>query len=216
MTSFHHICKFFLTGKPISTFGLNLKVLCSCLHRSIATIPYKAVKMDGVSAASSVIAAIQITQQIFTICHTYYWEVKNARRDIQLLSNEVASLKDVLTNLKDLGDSSTSAELSSLRLLNQPNGPLDRCRTDLEALIAQLEPGMRTGDSKMKQFELKALKWPFSSKDVHKVIAVIERNKTFFNLALSSDQMYVRVLLFIDCHFSSKCQECRLKSSLTI
>jgi hypothetical protein len=152
--------------------------------------------MDGVSAAASVIAVIQIAQQIFTICHTYYLEARDARRDIQLLSDEVASLKDVLTNLKDLGDTSTSAELSSLKLLNQPNGPLDCCRTELEALIAKLEPGTRMGDIKMKQFGLKALKWPFSSRDVHKVIAVIERNKTFFNLAISSDQMYVRVLLF--------------------
>jgi ankyrin repeat domain-containing protein 50 len=158
--------------------------------------------MDGLSAAASVIAVIQITQQIFIICQTYYLEVKDARKDIQLLSDEVTSLKDVLTNLKDLGDSPSSAELSSLKLLNQPNGPLERCEADLRALVTKLEPGTRTGDSKMKQFGLRALKWPFSSKDVYKVITAIERNKNLFNLALSSDQMYVETLLFVDCHYS--------------
>jgi ankyrin repeat domain-containing protein 50 len=147
--------------------------------------------MDGLSAVASVIAVIQITQQIFTICQTYYLEVKDARKDIRLLRDEVTSLQDVLTNIKYLGDFIGSAELLNLKLLNQPNGPLYHCQVELETLFSKLEPGTKTGHGKMKHFGLRALKWPLTSNDVHKVITQTERRKTLFNLALSSDQMCV-------------------------
>jgi Fungal N-terminal domain of STAND proteins len=152
--------------------------------------------MDGLSAATSVIAVIQIAQHVFTICQTYYSEVKDARKDIQLLRDEMTSLQDVLTHVKELGDSLSAAELSSLKLLNQPNGPLERCQAELEKLFVKLEAGANPSDGKMKQFGLRALKWPFSSKDVQKIITHIEKSKTLFNLALSSDQMYVLVTFY--------------------
>ena len=105
--------------------------------------------MDGLSAAASVIAVIQISGHVFDLCRTYYFEVRNARKDIQRLRDEVTSLQDVLTNVADLPDSPGSAKLSILGL-NQSDGPLQQCRTELTELATKLEAGQ--GKDKMKQF----------------------------------------------------------------
>jgi hypothetical protein len=141
--------------------------------------------MDPVSAAASVIAVVQISAQVFDLCRTYFLEVKEARKDIQLLRDEVTSLQDVLTNVADLAEDPGSAKLSILSLLNQQDGPLQRCQKDLIGLFAKLELGQ--GKHKMKQFGLRALKWPFSSKDVEKLLTTIGRHKATFNLALTGD-----------------------------
>ena len=72
--------------------------------------------MDGLSAAASVIAAVQISGQVFNLCQTYYSEVSDARRDMQRLCDEVTSLRNVLINVACL----TSDKLPILDLLNQP------------------------------------------------------------------------------------------------
>jgi hypothetical protein len=141
--------------------------------------------MDPFSGAASVIAVVQISGQVFDLCRTYYLEVKEARKDIQLIRDEVISLQDVLTNVADLAEDPDSAKLPILSLLNQPDGPVQQCQKDLAGLVAKLEPGQ--GKSKMKQFGLRALKWPFSSKDVEKLLATIGRHKATFNLALTAD-----------------------------
>ncbi|KAH0533900.1 hypothetical protein FGG08_007482, partial [Glutinoglossum americanum] len=141
--------------------------------------------MDGLSAAAGVIAVVQISGQVFDLCRTYYLEVKDARKDIKRLRDEVTSLQDVLANVADLADAPGSAKLSILGLLNRPDGPVQQCQTDLIGLVEKLEPWQ--GKDKMKQFGLRALKWPFSSKDVDKAITAIGRYKATFNLALTAD-----------------------------
>lgn len=141
--------------------------------------------MDGLSAAASVIAVVQVSAQVFDLCRTYYMEVKEARKDIKCLRDEVTSLQDVLTNVADLVEDPSSAKLSILSLLNQQDGPVQQCQRDLLGLVAKLEPGQ--GKNKMKQFGLRALKWPFRSKDVEKLLMSIGRHKATFNLALTGD-----------------------------
>lgn len=142
--------------------------------------------MDGLSVAASIIAAIQISGQVFDLCRTYYSEIRDARTDIERLRDEMISLQHVLTRITDLTKTSGSTELSTLALLNQPDGPVQRCLAELIALIAILNPGQ--GNDKMRRFGLRALKWPFSSKEVDKAIEAIERHKETFNLALAADQ----------------------------
>lgn len=143
--------------------------------------------MDPVSAAASVIAVVQISGQVFQLCQAYYSGVKGARKDIKLLRDEVISLQDVLTYVADLAEDPGSANPSILNLLNQQNGPVQQCQKDLEGLVVKLEPGQE--NNKMKQFGLRALKWPFSSKDVEKLLATIGRHKATFNLALTADNV---------------------------
>jgi hypothetical protein len=142
--------------------------------------------MDGISAAASIIAVIQISGQVIDLCRTYYSEVRDAKADIQRLREEITSLQTVLTKVADLANAPDAAELSTLGLLNQPDGPVQQCLTELIKLAAKLNAGQ--GKDTIKQFGLRALKWPFSSKDVDKAITTIERHKATFNLALAADQ----------------------------
>ena len=137
--------------------------------------------------AASVIAVVQISGQVFDLCRKYYLEVKSARKEIQRLRDEVISLQDVLTSVADLPKAPSSTNQSTLRLLSQPNGPLQRCQIDLEKLVVDLNPGPE--HDKMKQFGSRALQWPFNSKAVDKAITTIERYKQTFNLALTADHM---------------------------
>ena len=153
-----------------------------------ASIPNPAlssVDMDPLSAATSVIAVVQISGQVFGLCWEYYSEVKDAKEDIKRLRDEVKSLQDVVTKVADLVDAPT-AKPSVMDLLSQPDGPVQQCLTELIKLAAKLNPGQ--GKDTMKRFGLRALKWPFSSKDVDKAITTIERHKATFNLALTADQ----------------------------
>ena len=143
--------------------------------------------MDGLSATASIIAVIQISGQAFDLCQTYFSEVKEARKSIQRLRDEIMSLKDVLTDVRDLDKDLSSTERSILNLLNQDDGPVQQCQKDLTGLIVKLDPNQ--GKSKMKQFGLRAWKWPFTSKDVEKLLVVIGRHKATFTLALTVDHV---------------------------
>ncbi|KAL5325365.1 hypothetical protein ACEPPN_006490 [Leptodophora sp. 'Broadleaf-Isolate-01'] len=145
--------------------------------------------MDGLSGAASIIAVIDISAKIFELCQTYVSAVKEARKDIQRLRDGVTSLQDVLTDVRDLAEDSSSSRRSIFSRLSQHNGPVQQCERDLRRLVAQLELG--EGESKMRQFGLRALKWPFSSKDIDKRLQIINEHKATFTLALTSDNLQV-------------------------
>jgi len=143
--------------------------------------------MDGLSGAASVIAVINISAKIFELCQTYVSAVKEARKDIQRLRDGVTSLQDVLTDVRDLAEDSSLSRRSVFSCINQHNGPVQQCERDLRQLVVQLEPG--EGEGKMRRFGLRALKWPFSSKDIDKRLHIINDHKATFTLALTSDNL---------------------------
>ena len=143
--------------------------------------------MDGISAAASVIAVIEISGQVYSLCSKYYLEVKDARKDIKSLREELASLDEVLTKVVDLARVPSPNQLAILALLNQTEGPVQQCRAQLTDLVVKLEHWQ--GKDKMKRFGLRALKWPFSSKEVNNCLLVIGRYKATFELALTADHM---------------------------
>jgi ankyrin repeat domain-containing protein 50 len=104
--------------------------------------------MDPLSVTASVIAVIQISSQIFGVCQTYYKEVKDARNDMGRLRDEVMSLQDVSTNSKDLRLDPSSAKLSIIKLLGQPDRPLQQCQKDPTELLLKLNPGQRNNKIK--------------------------------------------------------------------
>ncbi|MCJ1437731.1 hypothetical protein MMC27_007118 [Xylographa pallens] len=138
--------------------------------------------MDPLSITASIVAVIQISQQLFDLCQTYYKGVKNARNDIKRLRDEVTALSDVLTQISDLADEPGADALATLDIIK---GPLQSCGDDLSLLSQRLDPGH---GKEMKQFGFRALKWPFSTKEVEKTLAVIDRHKNMFTLALTADQ----------------------------
>jgi ankyrin repeat domain-containing protein 50 len=146
--------------------------------------------MDGLSAAASAIAVIQISFQIFDFCMTYYLNVKDARNDIQRLRNEIISLQDILISVIDLVNAPNSGSMHTLDLVNKDEGSLKQCQLELTALAAKLDPGETSSKFKLA---LRTVKWPLNSKEVHKTLAAISRYKSLFVLALTTDQVYVNL-----------------------
>ena len=97
--------------------------------------------MDGLSGAASVIAVIDISAKVASLCLQYSTEVKNAKRDVERLHCKVNDTKNVLEKLQQLLEKQDESQLSTTRTL--PDS-LQRCfkeLTELEATLqAKLEP----------------------------------------------------------------------------
>ena len=143
----------------------------------------KGHKMDGLSVAASLIAVVQLSAQVFSLCQEYYIGVKHARDEIQRLSNEVLAIHEILENISDLLDGPDTAKFSTLALLDKKNGPAQQCAAQLQEIKTQLDP-----NEGMRKLGRRALKWPLKSDNVNKMVLALERYKSTFTLALTTDQ----------------------------
>ena len=138
--------------------------------------------MDGLSGAASVIAVVDIAAKVASLCFQYSVAVKDAKRDIEHLQGKVTDIKNVLEEVRGLLDKEGKPQLSTTRkLLDSLNG----CHQQLQELKAQLEPGR--GRRAMQRVGLRALKWPFTSKQVDKTVTSLEQYEHTFSLALQVD-----------------------------
>jgi hypothetical protein len=146
--------------------------------------------MDGLSASASIITVIQVSGQIFSLCRDYYFTVKDAQDDIQLLLNELTALQDMLESVVEMVEVSGNSKLSILEILSKPNGPLEQCSTELNSLATKLNSDAGDAGEMMRRSGRRALKWPFTSKDVEKSVSVsmIGRHQSIFSLSLAADQ----------------------------
>ncbi|KAI9817415.1 MAG: hypothetical protein M1827_001024 [Pycnora praestabilis] len=138
--------------------------------------------MDGLSGAASIIAVVEIALQVTSACQEYYNSARDSRKSIRALSDGVTSLSDVLLNLEAIIESPGGEKLAMTGTLTKPNGPLQACYQDLEAILKKLDikPG--------KLYAVrKKLTWPFEEKDVSKLVANVERHKSTIGLGLSVD-----------------------------
>ena len=60
--------------------------------------------MDGFSGAASVIAVIDVSAKIISLCFQYSNAVKDSRKDIERLQRKVNSIKNVFGQVKQLLD----------------------------------------------------------------------------------------------------------------
>ena len=111
--------------------------------------------------------------------------VKGAPEDRQRLLLEVCNISSMLYVLEDQASQTQQDDAwsSTLLSLGGPNGPIKQFKTALEHLEQKLRPveGLRKIS--------KAIAWPFQKGEITEILDVIERQKTFFNLARQNDHM---------------------------
>ena len=139
--------------------------------------------MDGLSGAASVIAVIDITAKIASLCYQYSIAVKDAKNDIERVQRKVSDITRVLEKIKELLDGRDKAQLSTTHDLFESVG---KCLQELEDLKVKLEP--RKARKTMSRFGIRALKWPFTSKQVERIISSLQGYENTFTLALQVDQ----------------------------
>jgi hypothetical protein len=139
--------------------------------------------MDGLSGAASVIAVIGISAKITSISYHYAVDVKDAKNDIERVQRKVSDITHVLEKLKQLPDSQDKKRLSTTHGLSDS---LKQCLWELEEMRAKLEPGKTR--KTMSRIGMRVLKWPFTGKQVDKIVSILEGYQQTFILALQVDQ----------------------------
>lgn len=139
--------------------------------------------MDGVSAAASVLALVEISAKMVSLTVEYATQVKNAKEDIARFRVELDAFVKVLQSLHELAQNPEAAKLATFRSLAES---IQQCKLDLQLMQKNLEPSK--GRKTMSRYGVRALKWPFESRELYNRIAILERYKSTFSAALDADQ----------------------------
>jgi len=157
--------------------------------------------MDPLSITASIIAVLQVTSAVLSICNDYRSAAKSSSWEYSQVIKELASLRNVLEDLAELSRNKTltcgtsdSSLLVLTKLCDPSDGPLRTCLSEIEALKKKLTPPSWSGaDGSKKRAFIQALAWPLKRDETTKTLETIGRFKATLSLALSSDQMYVKL-----------------------
>ncbi|KAG9501976.1 hypothetical protein J7337_007684 [Fusarium musae] len=138
---------------------------------------------EAVGLVVSIIAIVELSAKIGKLCVQYSTEAGNARADISRLENRLKDLNVCLEAAQRLlGDPKNTALATSRSLVDS----LNACKRELSEVQDKLDPG--SARKAMRRFGLRALKWPFDSKEIGTVISNLEHYKQTVTLCLQVDQ----------------------------
>ncbi|KAL3461202.1 hypothetical protein BJX64DRAFT_289578 [Aspergillus heterothallicus] len=159
--------------------------------------------MEGVGAAASIIAVIELSGKVATALFQCLTQAKNAKPEIERLRDEVERLSAILKSAKRLLDGPNGDDLKTSHGLGQG---LDICYSELTSLEGKLRKKLdSTSTRAMSKFGIRGLKWPLESKDVDRLIANLERQRDALTTALAIDQAYLPIVH--DALFDSQANE---------
>jgi hypothetical protein len=142
--------------------------------------------MAEIGLAASIIAVIQISEDVITRAYNYGKAVKNAENDINRINKDLQDIRDILTKLEKLAKRTENAGKPptlwrTLISLKEENGPLCHCESALRSLQGELAPA--EGLAKFKR----RLLWPRKAKEVGELVEIINAQKKYFLEALAID-----------------------------
>jgi hypothetical protein len=119
--------------------------------------------METLGVAAIVIAVVDLSAKVASLCCQYAKAVKDAPDDVARLQREADGLEKALKRVRLLLDGPSGARLQGSQEIRDI---LDDCRPPLEKLAKKLDPGKTR--KTMSLVGIRALKWPLKSKDVKK------------------------------------------------
>ncbi|RBQ76957.1 hypothetical protein FVER14953_12333 [Fusarium verticillioides] len=138
---------------------------------------------EAVGLAASIIAIVELSAKVGKLCVQYSAAVGNARADITRLQSRLKDLNLCLEATKrPLEDPKKSKLATSQSLVDS----LNVCKRELSEVQDRLDPG--SARRAMRRFGLRALKWPFDSKEINTVVFNLEHYKQTITLCLQVDQ----------------------------
>lgn len=154
--------------------------------------------MDPLSISAGLIAILQKTGTVISICYDFKSALSNTPWALTRIVEELKGLRNVLEALEAVADDLHSAKSLStvqrpnLELLCKPgDGLLELCAQDLTALELSLTTPDWQGKFGLKRKALaQAIGWRISAKDTLEVLNRIQRFKGTLGLALAADQAY--------------------------
>ncbi|RTE83636.1 hypothetical protein BHE90_001824 [Fusarium euwallaceae] len=146
--------------------------------------------MEGLGAAASIIAVVDMSAKVASLCTDYFRAVKNARSDIERLQNELGSLDLVLRGAERLVQGSDGNQLQTTRQLEVV---LYEASYQLQQLVDELNDKQGKTRKAMSRFGIRALKWPFESSELDNIIRNLERNRNTISVALNIDNTVLHI-----------------------
>ncbi|PNP76563.1 hypothetical protein FNYG_09982 [Fusarium nygamai] len=138
---------------------------------------------EAVGLAASIIAIAELSAKVGKLCVQYSTAAGNARADITRLQARLKDLNVCLEAAQRLLDDPKNTALATSRSLIDS---LNSCKIELEEIQDKLDPG--SARKAMRRFGLRALKWPFDSKEISTVMSNLEHYKQTITLCLQVDQ----------------------------
>ncbi|KAF5722407.1 kinesin light chain [Fusarium mundagurra] len=138
---------------------------------------------EAVGLAASIIAIVEFSAKVGKLCVQYSTAAGNARADITRLQSRLKDLNVCLEAAQRLLDDPKNSKLATSQSLVDS---LSACKTELSEVQDRLDPG--SARKAMRRFGLRALKWPFDSKEINTVVSNLEHYKQTITLCLQVDQ----------------------------
>ncbi|KAJ3568906.1 hypothetical protein NPX13_g6262 [Xylaria arbuscula] len=138
---------------------------------------------EAFGVAASALAVAELSAKIISQCLQYSRAVKHAKKDVERVTEQVTTWNTVAKKLQDLLD---GPHRTRLEASEEVRGALKDCRRQLGSLLDRLTPGK--GRQAMTRFSIRALKWPFDSKEVEKILQDLSRCMQPVTTALQIDQ----------------------------
>lgn len=151
----------------------------STVHKLPRIWPFR--DMDGLSAAASIIAVLQLTGVVIG----YLNDVKDAPKECQQCTIEASNIQILLIQLRYRLEQGQTGNpwFTAVQALNIENGPLHQYRQALEQLQSKVlvQDGVQTVKRR--------LLWKFRKEEAAGILARIERLKSLVNIALEMDHL---------------------------
>ncbi|KAK3379285.1 vegetative incompatibility protein HET-E-1 [Lasiosphaeria ovina] len=137
-------------------------------------------------AAASAIAVIELAAKVGALCSQYSLAVKNAKQDIERFRQQTEALRTTAEGAQRLLQGPDGGRLETLQNLRDA---LANARSQLDPIYTKLEEKLNTGHrgQVMRRIGLRALTWPFETKDIDKVITNLQWDQHTITAALQID-----------------------------
>ncbi|KAM3525713.1 hypothetical protein MY4038_007178 [Beauveria bassiana] len=146
--------------------GVNAHDRCP---KPLASAQHLPASMDGLSVAASVIAVVDVSVKVITLCSQYSKAVANASADISRLETLLKGLKTTLDHAEALIKAPQGASLSTSQNLQEQ---LTACNSTLQKLHDKLDGGVARQTK--HRLWTRALKWPFSRDEIDSMVSTLE------------------------------------------
>ena len=153
---------------------------------------------EGIGLAASVIAVLQITNSVISVCYDYTAAAQGASWELPRIRNELDNLRTVLQTLEplakqaELANPATGTRTSTLALLCGTEGVLEKCLRELKRLDEKLKsPSWSDGYGPKRKAVIQVLRWPLQKADTEKALKAISRYKDILATAIAGDELFV-------------------------
>ncbi|RSL66088.1 hypothetical protein CEP54_003914 [Fusarium duplospermum] len=188
----HELCSFLevaqtsMTTHPASSCGVY--GFAHLLLSKITQVQYARSMADPLSLAASIAGLISLADVTFKYLYKFIKAAKDAKDEVQNLTDQVNDLARVLRVLEALAESlEADGERFDPALRNHY---LSHCDKTLEKVRTRVSKAIDSFSSGSKSKSLvRQLKWPFSASETTALLNEISNHKATINLALSADSM---------------------------